>query len=199
MLVSVQVVGYATKFLNLAPDLAVLRDPVVVAGVVGFFQARGLAPMTIKLRVQHITQGSSFVPTRFCPKARAYTVETAEETALINNWFKRLSAKVLEEAQRQPKKLYCVDLWEAWDFATYDWVDFVQEFQVSACGTPLTVPPPATHHCSVLLAGQQLQVDQAAGQEVPDCGVEADPVWCLPASHQGRCSESAHGQDTLGS
>lgn len=131
MLACLQVVGYATKFLNLAPDLTVLRDPVVVAGVVGFFQARGLAPMTVKLRVQHITQGSSFVSTRFCPQPRGCSVESAEVASQITTWFKKLSAKVLEEAQKQPKKLYSVELWEAWDFATRDWVAFVQEFQVS--------------------------------------------------------------------
>ena len=99
MLACLQVVGFAAKFLNLAPDLTLLRDPVVVAGVVGFFHARGLAPMTIKLRVQHITQGSSFACTRFCPKDRRYIVETAAEAAEINTWLKKLSAMVLEEAQ----------------------------------------------------------------------------------------------------
>lgn len=124
--------GFATKFLDLEPSVTLLRNPVVVAGVVGFWEARGLAPMTIKLRVQHIRETSSFVATRFCPKSAAYRPDTAEEAILINAWFKRLSAKVTAEAERQPKKLYNVELWEAWDFATREWVAFIRELQVGA-------------------------------------------------------------------
>lgn len=111
--------------------MAVVTDPVVVAAVCGFWEARGLAPMTIKLRVQHMTQCTTFVGTRYCP-----TVPTVAVSPTIKeeqqDWFRRLSAKALADAQRQPKKLYNVDLWEAWEFATRDYVAFLVEFQV--CG-----------------------------------------------------------------
>lgn len=167
-----QVVGFAHHYLGLEPSLAVIQvgawtcsqfdtvwlalhppptpppcvqDPVVVAGVCGFWEARGLAPMTIKLRVQHITQGTSFVDTRYCPKGPGAQRVGVATQAQLQAWFKRLSAYALAEADRQPKRLYNVELWEAWDFAIQEFVGFMVQFKVGS-QTPvlacITLPTP---------------------------------------------------------
>lgn len=122
-----QVVGFATLHLGLGSSLTSVADPVVVACVVGFWKARGLAPHTIKLRVQHITQAVSFVSSNYCPKEAGCRMLSETSTHL---WFQNLSAKVLAEAKKSPKKLYTVELWEAWVFAKEDYIAFLEEIQV---------------------------------------------------------------------
>lgn len=120
-----QVIGFATKHLGLAPTIVYIKDPIVVAGVCGFWRDRGLAPMTIKIRVQHIVQATSFVDSGYCPGAQGTTMSNQTK-----KWFANLSAKALAEAGRQPKKLYNVALWEAWEFATSDYLAFLAAFKV---------------------------------------------------------------------
>ena len=122
-----QVVGFANLFLGQRASLTCVADPVVVACVVGFWKARGLAAYTIKLRVQHISQASHFVESNYCPKEDGWQGKKGLYPRL---WFKNLSAAVLAEAQRSPQKLYSVELWEAWEFAREDYLRFVEEVQV---------------------------------------------------------------------
>ena len=125
-----QVVGFCTSKLSMAPSLGVLLDPVAMAVVCGFWRARGLSPMTIKLRVQHITQGVPFVTSRYCPKERGHSGWSQDHINQTQAWYKKLNAKALAEAERAPKKEYNVGLWEAWEFARKDYVAFLLELKV---------------------------------------------------------------------
>lgn len=119
----------------------------VIAALVGFWQERGLAPMTIKMRLQHITQAAAFVNTSYCPKERGDKWSQAQITK-TKAWYKRISAWALKEAERQPTKLYSVGLWEAWEFARKDYVAFCMELKVRACvACMLEALPPTSSHC----------------------------------------------------
>ena len=87
--------------------------------------------MTIKMRLQHIIQAASFVNTNYCSKERGERWGQAKMDQ-CKTWYKRVASYALAEAERQPKKLYSVSLYEAWDFAVKDFVEFAQELKVGA-------------------------------------------------------------------
>lgn len=123
-----QVVGFATSKLGFFPSMTVVANPIVVSAVCGFWQARGLSPWTIKLRIQHMSQAFKFVKSKYCPRQNDWE---EEHLKLTEDWYKNLIAKALAEAKKHPKRDHNQHLWEAWDFATKDWVAFLMRFKVN--------------------------------------------------------------------
>lgn len=141
-----QVVGFAHKHLGMSPSMTVVQDPVVVTAVVGLWKGRGLSPWTIKVRVQHIVQAQAFVSSRYCPKEAGWT--DCFNTQQAKCWYKNLGAKVLAEAEKHPKKMFNVGLWEAWQHARTEYVAFVLEFKVRTPFFHGRCNYPPTIHCS---------------------------------------------------
>ncbi len=122
-----QFVGFCFSKLGLTTSITHVLNPVAVAAACGFWEARGLSPATIKIRVQHLTQAAPFVSSKYCPKQQDWS---REHLAQCHEWFKKLSAKALADYSRAPKKTHNVHLHEAFLFATKDWVAFLVEFKV---------------------------------------------------------------------
>lgn len=122
-----QFVGFCYSKLGVAPTLTHVMNPVSIFAACGFWKASGLAPATIKLRLQHIVQAVPFAYSKYCPRQQDWA---KTHIAQLKDWCKKLSARALSDYQRSPKKEYNVHLHEAWEFARDDWVLFLKAFQV---------------------------------------------------------------------
>lgn len=180
-----QYIGFCYSKLELPPNITHVLNPVAVSAACGFWEARGLSPATIKLRVQHLTQAAPFVSSKYCPRQQEWS---RSHLSQCQSWFKKLSAKALADYSKAPKKTHNVHLHEAFDFSSKDWVAFTLEFKVMAQNPP---PPPSSQPpCGFV--GKQLPVDPQACTVVPNSNSQNPSLWPVPAPHQGRGSEDPH-------
>ncbi len=137
-----QFVGFCYSKLGMSPNITHVMNPVAVSAACGFWKARGLAPATIKLRVQHIVQAVPFAHSKYCPKQQEWSQAHITQ---MDEWCKKLSAKALSDYQRSPKKGFNVHLQESWDFAREDWIKFLVAFQVDCTTTTIEGHASTTH------------------------------------------------------
>lgn len=110
-----------------------MLQPHVLAKYWGFMVARQLQPNTIKLRMQEITQASTFVLSTHFVWPKTPELHTPEHSLHLGWWNSDVMAKCRGRAVEQPKDLPLMTLWEAWQHAWQQWQDWLQNYEQVRC------------------------------------------------------------------
>ena len=127
-----QFLGFCLSHLHLSPTLEHIMRPTLVAKFIGFHEAKGSKPSTIKRVVDQLASLTPFVSSpRFCPCVPQFPQSFISQ---VDDWYTNLCGKANSKAIRHYKKLAPpakdVTLWQIMEGAKAKWNAFVASYQV---------------------------------------------------------------------
>ncbi len=142
--------GFCVKWLGVEPNYGNIMTPIHTAKYVGFHQAKGSNPSTIKTFISSIFQMIHFVASTYCQHTTGWADAYVEKT---KQWYANLQGSLVPNPRSAfVSKATKHTLWEIWEKGANRWQEAMHKLQViyntTACKcvqapTSPHQPPPA--------------------------------------------------------